>query len=101
MKVEYNDVAGAIATGICDENLSELIGLIRDRQDKMARKLAFQIRVGNTVELHNLRPANLNGQKAKVLKLNRTTVTARLEQDADKPYAPTHRIPLACCKLVP
>lgn len=100
MEINYSELVTAIVTGKLDSHLPELASLIRDRRDVAAKKLAFTIKVGDVVTLCNIRPAHLNGQRAKVTQVNRTTVTVKFEKDADKAFAAASRVPLACCQLV-
>ncbi len=100
MNIDYSALVAAIATGKLDDKLPELTSLIRNRRDVAAKKLAYTIQVGNIVVLSNIRPAHLNGQKATVTQVNRSTVTVKFLSDADKPYAPASRVPLSCCQLV-
>lgn len=100
MNIVYSDLVAAIATGKLDDKLPELSSLILDRRKIAAKRLAYTIQVGDTVILSNIRPVHLNGQKATVTQVNRSTVTVKFLSDADKPYAPASRVPLSCCQVV-
>lgn len=98
--MEYKTVVAAIVTGELDNNLLDLISHINNRRDVVARHMAYTVQVGDTVTLYNIRPQHLNGARATVLAVNRTTVTVKLEKGKDKPFAPPSRVPLKCCQLV-
>lgn len=100
MAIDYTQLVSAIATGKLDSNLPELSDLIRERRERTAKKLAYTLQAKDIVVLCNLRSKSVNGQRAQVIQVNRTTVTVKLDRDRDKPFAPATRVPLICCQLV-
>lgn len=98
--MDYKTVVTAIVTGELDDNLLDLISHINNRRDVVAKRMAYTVQVGDTVTLYNIRPQHLNGARATVTAVNRTTVTVKLEKDKDKSFVAPSRVPLKCCQLV-
>ena len=81
--ISFEEFIIGIINGAADENLDTINSAIKSRQKILNSRKMFLFNPGDIVMFNrNTRPKYLQGQKAKVVKINRTTVTVFVSEDA-------------------
>jgi len=70
------------------------------RRDMLRKKMMGKLKAGDSVRIgDNIRPVAIQGVIAKVIKVNKTTVSVTLPASSGK-YAGDCKIPSTCCEKV-
>ena len=82
------------------EEIKDIEAILTMRKDMLRKKMMGKLKAGDTVRIgDNIRPIAIQGLIAKVIKVNKTTVSVTLPVSSGK-YAGDCKIPSNCCEKV-
>ena len=82
------------------EEIKDIEAILTMRKDMLRKKMMGKLKAGDSVRIgDNIRPIAIQGLIAKVIKVNKTTVSVTLPVSAGK-YAGDCKIPSNCCEKV-
>ena len=99
--MDINEITTAILSGKLDNHIISISQTLEFRRKQAASETLQSLRPGDLVRVHNIKPKLLIGCTAKVVQVNRTTVTVDFPASSvPAKYAGRCRIPATCCTLV-
>ena len=82
------------------EEIKDIEAILTVRKDVLRKKMMGKLKAGDSVRIgDNIRPIAIQGVIAKVVKVNKTTVSVTLPASSGK-YAGDCKIPSTCCEKV-
>tara|TARA_R110000765_G_scaffold106182_1_gene196500 strand:- start:51 stop:350 length:300 start_codon:yes stop_codon:yes gene_type:complete len=82
------------------EEIKDIEAILTMRKDMLRKKMMGKLKAGDSVRIgDNIRPIAIQGVIAKVVKVNKTTVSVTLPASSGK-YAGDCKIPSTCCEKV-
>ena len=82
------------------DEIKDIEAILTMRKDILRKKMMGKLKAGDTVRIgDNIRPIAIQGLIAKVVKVNKTTVSVTLPASSGK-YAGDCKIPSTCCEKV-
>lgn len=82
------------------EEIKDIEAILAMRKDMLRKKMMGKLKAGDSVRIgDNIRPVAIQGVIAKVIKVNKTTVSVTLPASSGK-YAGDCKIPSTCCEKV-
>ena len=98
-EVTFGQVSSAILDGSLDDDMKEIEFAIKNRKDYLKQRMMRRLCAGDTVRVDHIRPKAICGLKAKVSKVNRTTISVVFGDDAGR-YSGICRVPASYCEKV-
>ena len=98
-EVTFGQVSSAILGGSLDNDMKQIEFAIKNRKEYLKQRMMLQLRAGDTVKIDHIRPKAICGLEAKVVKVNRTTISVVFGAEAGRNAGPC-KVPASCCEKV-